>query len=254
MKVVLIKLGGSAITQKDQPMKARPEAIASLLSQLAQIRKQRPELTIILGHGAGSFGHYAVEEYGLTNAVGISRIHQAMLQLNQMVVAKAIEYSLPMMPMPPSIWYPISQSSAFASHLKTILAADQIPCVFGDVLIQPDQSATILSTEMVFARLFPVVMTFATVSMVINVGNVPGLLDGTNDVIPRITPANWPQLQSHITPTHGFDVTGGIRHKVEESLALTKHGVSSLFVDWRGNSLTKALTEQERVGTVIASS
>ena len=67
-RVVIVKLGGSLITDKTQPSTARPEVIARLAKEIAEAL---PELEghLLLGHGSGSFGHVAASRCGLGKGV-----------------------------------------------------------------------------------------------------------------------------------------------------------------------------------------
>jgi isopentenyl phosphate kinase len=56
--VLLIKLGGSIITNKDIPMSVREDVLKRLVAEIAQAReelkKQKQTPLIVVGHGQGS--------------------------------------------------------------------------------------------------------------------------------------------------------------------------------------------------------
>ena len=51
--MILIKLGGSIITNKEKPQSARRKTIDNILKQIKKIDEPK-----ILVHGGGSYGHY----------------------------------------------------------------------------------------------------------------------------------------------------------------------------------------------------
>jgi isopentenyl phosphate kinase len=67
--VVLLKLGGSLITDKKRPDTARPEVIRRLAAEITQARigpaGEGQSVQLILGHGSGSFGHTAAARLGV---------------------------------------------------------------------------------------------------------------------------------------------------------------------------------------------
>ena len=82
-KLLLIKLGGSLITDKDKPFTARVDSIQRLAEEIQDIRTHHPDYKLIIAHGSGSFGHYAAEkkpndfEYIQTQA---KRLHDIVRQ------------------------------------------------------------------------------------------------------------------------------------------------------------------------------
>ncbi len=86
-------------------------------------------------------------------------------------------------------------------------------------------------------------------------GEVAGVLDRSGQVIPVLTAQNWTDYQSAVTnQTKGFDVTGGMLLKVEESLALAKEtGIETWIVaGLKKNNLLNALIQQPWLGTKIS--
>jgi isopentenyl phosphate kinase len=63
-ELVLLKLGGSLITDKTRPYTPRLDKLADLATEIAQALRTHPHLLLILGHGSGSFGHTAAKKYG----------------------------------------------------------------------------------------------------------------------------------------------------------------------------------------------
>ena len=58
--MILIKLGGSIITNKERPQSARRKTIDNILKQIKKIDEPK-----ILVHGGGSYGHYWSVKYGM---------------------------------------------------------------------------------------------------------------------------------------------------------------------------------------------
>ena len=62
-ELVLLKLGGSVITDKSQPFTAREDTIRRLGREIRQALEDQPNLRLVLGHGSGSFGHVVAQNY-----------------------------------------------------------------------------------------------------------------------------------------------------------------------------------------------
>ena len=85
-EIILLKLGGSLLTDKNTPFSLRKEILESCLSQIIESKK-----LIVLIHGGGSFGHPLAKKYqisqGLNDSIkdqimGLSKTHDAMNQFN----------------------------------------------------------------------------------------------------------------------------------------------------------------------------
>jgi isopentenyl phosphate kinase len=130
-----------------------------------------------------------------------------------------------------------------------------VPVVFGDVALDSGRGGTIASTEEIFeplvARLHPQRQVLA--------GEVDGIYDADPLLHPQaqriaaITPAALPALSAGLGGSHGVDVTGGMRAKVEQALAMVRTNPGLEIVICSGlqpGSLAAALAG-ERVGTLI---
>jgi len=63
-KLILIKLGGSVITDKSAKFKAKPEVISRLAKEIESGRQSlREDHLFLIGHGQGSFAHIPAVKY-----------------------------------------------------------------------------------------------------------------------------------------------------------------------------------------------
>jgi hypothetical protein len=61
--LVFLKLGGSLITDKNKPYTSRPDKFTQIAHEIKSALSRNPDLQLILGHGPGSFGHFAVKDH-----------------------------------------------------------------------------------------------------------------------------------------------------------------------------------------------
>jgi isopentenyl phosphate kinase len=91
---ILLKLGGSVITNKSVEIELRPTELENLCKQINVILDENPTLEIYLGHGAGSFGHikasqFLSEVHKLTESKiddYLIEIHNQVTELNEIVL------------------------------------------------------------------------------------------------------------------------------------------------------------------------
>jgi isopentenyl phosphate kinase len=263
--LTLLKLGGSIITDKDIPMSLREDVLADLVRQIADARNYlaKNQEQLIIGHGQGSFAHMPAAQYktmgGFINeesVLGMAIVQDSAAQLNRLVVHACIRHELPAVTFAPSntlITRERKPAEFFLSLLEAYLDKGLWPVTGGDVLLDYEQGCTIWSTEEVLAYLaIELQKRQRSVKRIIHVTEVPGVLDETGAVVPRLTPENWPRVKKAIGRTKGFDVTGGMLLKVEESLGLLKHNVESLIISGlEPNNLYQALVGKEWRGTLV---
>lgn len=161
--LIFIKLGGSLITDKDQPDTARPRVIHSLMEALQTLRETRPELQILLGHGSGSFGHAAAKRHHTQDGVktsadwlGFAEVAQKARELNELVTNMAISVGMPVIVHRPSALV-LAQNHQIirwdTAGIKTTLDKGGVPLIYGDAVIDTELGGTILSTEELFVYL-----------------------------------------------------------------------------------------------------
>ena len=226
----ILKLGGSALTDKKGYRKPRPAAIKSLAESVAKIwRKGTRDL--ILVHGAGSFGHALVIKHGLQDGVkntaqklGYADTHAACSELSQMLVKELIANGAPAISIPPATILSLKDKriSSFDSKLvNDYLDAGYLPVLYGDMAPDSVLGGYPCSGDQIVSYLGK------GADMVVLASDVDGVLDDKDNVIPSISRSNLEEVSAHLRHTEN-DVTGGMRGKIEELLGL---GTTSYIVN-----------------------
>jgi isopentenyl phosphate kinase len=261
--ITLLKLGGAIITNKDVPMSLRGDVLTDLVTQIAKYRQENPTELMVIGHGQGSFAHLPATKYrtmdGFINeesVFGMAVVQDSAAQLNRLVVHECIRHEIPAVTLAPSntlITAGRKPDQAFLSILEAYLSKGLCPITGGDVLVDAKQGCTIWSTEEVLAFFAKELQTRQfTVNKILHITEVAGVLDQQGQVIPRLTPQNWPGYRAAIGGTKGFDVTGGMLLKVQESIDLLAHGVESYILSGlTKHNVYKALSGDDWVGTRV---
>jgi isopentenyl phosphate kinase len=230
--LIFLKLGGSLITDKRRPECARGEVLRRIAQELAEVRRARPDLQMLLGHGSGSFGHFFGRRYGTRAGVhdaegwyGFAATGDAAARLNRIVTAELLAAGLPAWSIQPGVALRCVDGAVVDGPLAAVkhaLEVGLLPVVYGDVALDEVRGGTIASTEEIFEwlahSLFPQRLVLA--------GEVDGVftadptVDATAQRITVITPASFARLSAALGDSHGVDVTGGMAAKVQQSLAL----------------------------------
>ncbi|HYD34907.1 MAG TPA: isopentenyl phosphate kinase [Vitreimonas sp.] len=261
-KLTLIKLGGSIITNKEVPMTVREDVLTRLVREIAKAQKETGDVYIV-GHGQGSFAHAPAMRYQTMDGfiksdsrIGMAITQDSAAQLNRIVVKHFLNEQLP------AVSFMFSNSMVLhkreAKHwcsqvLDQYLQKGLFPITGGDVIVDEDQGCTIWSTEQVLAYLAETLPEKGyQVARVIHVAEVPGVLDAEQKVVPTVCRDNQTEVKKLINGTKGFDVTGGMWHKIEESLDLADQGIASVILSgMEKNCLYNCLVGKDFLGTLI---
>lgn len=240
--LTLIKLGGAVITNKEIPESVRDEVLQRLVREIASAWKEM-QGRLIVGNGAGSFAHVPAGRYKTIDGfmhdesrIGMAITQDAAARLNRIVVHALIDQGIPAVTVAPSSTFVTSRKQMdawFPTVLTTQLSNGLLPVVYGDVLADTKQGCTIWSTDTLFsflARELP--KHDYTVDQIIHVTEAGGVWKDvqTKEIYQQITPAMIEEIQASMVDTKGFDVTGGMWHKIKESIELAKLGISTRIV------------------------
>jgi isopentenyl phosphate kinase len=262
-ELILLKLGGSLITDKDNPHTSRPAVLARLASEIAAARAQRPDLRLIIGHGSGSFGHMAAKKHGTRQGVstpegwlGFFDVWQEARALNQVVLDALLAAGLPVIAFPPSAAVVASAGQVLRWDLAPIQASLQaglLPLINGDVVFDTLIAGTILSTEDLFIHL----ARQLTPQRILLAGLEDGVwadFPACTRLIERITPRSFASARQLIGGSASVDVTGGMLQKVESMLSLSEENTcleTLIFSGLSAGTLQAALLGA-RPGTTLA--
>lgn len=263
-KIVLIKLGGSIITNKEVPMMVRKQVLKRLVADLVKAQIETNQ-TYIIGHGSGSFAHAPALRYGTKDGfihaeskMGMAITQDSAAKLNRIVIEEFLNKDFP------------AVSFAFSNSLVTknnqcqswndavfnqYLINGLSPIVYGDVIVDSKKGCTIWSTETILSFLVDWLQqkTDYQPKQVVYVNEVAGVLDQDRQIIPEISIKNADTIKKMMTRTKGFDVTGGMWHKIEEALKLSQKGVETFVISGLiKNNLYQLLTEQSYQGTHVS--
>ena len=257
---LVLKLGGSVITEKDEPLTPNLRAIGRLAEEIA-----RAEVSpIVIVHGGGSYGHPIAKTYGIAEGlkdqaqlVGFSKTHEAMVSLNRLVVENLLSQGLPAFGMAPSSFIVTNKGriQVFGEEpLARAILTGLIPVLYGDAVLDTDQGFAILSGDQI-ASLLAVKLEAERLMMGVD---VDGLYDSdpktdpSAHLIKRLTLEELRELTDKIVGAKGSDVTGGMLGKVQELMTPVAHGIQTLIVNaLKPGNIYSALKGEEVVGTKI---
>ena len=215
---VVLKLGGSVVTRKDEPETVDSDRLAAAANAVAD-----SDRSLVIVHGGGSFGHYHAAEYDVTtadgthDAAGVAAIHGAMKRLNAAVVEALTERDVPAVP-----GHPFSAASRDGDgrltlptgQVRTLLAEGFVPVLHGDLVAHAGEGTTVLSGDELVVSLAPAV----DADRVGVCSTVPGVLDTDGDVVDYI--GAFEQVASVLGGSDATDVSGGMAGKIRSLLAL----------------------------------
>lgn len=258
--LTFIKLGGSLITDKKVESSYREAVMQRLAHEIDSALKQNPDLQLLLGHGSGSFGHFAAKRYRTIEGVhtaeewrGFAQVATVAGELSNLVAKTLNSVGVPVWRIQPSA-SALSRDGMIidmaVSPVQTALARGLLPLVYGDVGLDETLGGTILSTEKIFFYL----AHHIPVQRILLLGEVEGVYDQNKRVIPKITPANLPEIEKALGGSAGTDVTGGMETKVQDMLALTREipGLTIRIMDGtQPDLLRQTLLSEVEPGTLI---
>lgn len=217
----VLKLGGSVITEKDEPETVDTDRLEQVAAALGEAVQDGASMVVV--HGGGSFGHHHAAEHGVSatagtrDATAVRAIHRAMTTLNDAVCDTLADHGVPAVPVRP---LSLAQRDATgtlslpSTPVETMLEEAFVPVLHGDVLTHEGNGATILSGD-------EIVVSLARSLGAKRVGlcsTVPGVVDDAGDVVPEITA--FEDVADALGESDATDVTGGMAGKVEALLGL----------------------------------
>jgi isopentenyl phosphate kinase len=225
---VFLKLGGALLTEKGRRETSRPAVIDRLVREVAAWAATSGE-PLVLGHGSGSFAHFAVRTTGFLDRphpLATARIAAAARRLDAQVIDALIGVALPAVPVPAAALAVCVDGAVVdvrAELVAVLLAAGLLPVIYGDAAPDTVRGGAIASTEPILVAL----ARHLAPSRIILATDVDGVYpvdphhDPTVRALPVLTPATADALGVIAGARPGAtDVTGGMGSKVQLMLGL----------------------------------
>jgi isopentenyl phosphate kinase len=265
-ELVFLKLGGSLITDKTRPYTPLLDMMDNLAGQIVTALRSQPDLRLVIGHGAGSFGHVAASEYKTRDGFprpaplthrerdttednywkGFAEVWYQASSLNRYMMEALHKSGLRTIALPPSGSVIASDSQVAVwetTPIRMALAAGITPVIFGDVVFDEVRGGTILSTENLFSYLVKALAPDRVL--------LAGLEEAVWEDFPartrrieRITPESFEEIKHNVGGSAAADVTGGMEAKVREMLDLVQDNPGlkvQIFSGTQPGNLARAL-------------
>jgi isopentenyl phosphate kinase len=223
--MILIKLGGSIITNKQKPLTPNLSAINKIASQLKKIKEP-----IVVVHGGGSFGHYWSVKYDMHtkpakyNKKGVSVVKNSMVELNKIILDSFLKHSLNPYCLPPTdFMFGNKADQKKVREIEKIAKAGLVPISYGDVMWYGENKFYILSGDKIMGMLSKILKP----RLVIFVLNVDGVF---SDMKTKKLLSEIKGEKTEISEVE-MDVTGGMSRKIKEAISISKSGTKVFFVN-----------------------
>jgi len=248
--VTIVKLGGNVVAPKDwKEQTIDATTVTRLCAELSDgLKIAGTALLVVVG--SGNFGHAAVKKYGINTPLGISRVQNIARGTGAAVTQSLLDLGLPATLIAPHDIWPHGDTQV----ITQVLTMKFIPVLYGDVVLDTKQLATIYSGEICITKLIPTLLSDSwKIRSIIQAGKENGVLDTNQKVIPEISNKNWNEMKSSVGGSPFTDVTGGMLHKVTESLAVAeKYHLETLVINGAiAKRLHHALLGKDVIGTRI---
>jgi isopentenyl phosphate kinase len=275
-ELAFLKLGGSLITDKMKPYTPLLSVMDDLALQITTSLQTQPNLRLVIGHGAGSFGHVAASEYKTRDGYpqpsplthrerdtteesywkGFGEVWYQASTLNRYVMEALHKAGLRTIALPPSASVIASDGRVAVwetTPIRMALAAGIVPVIFGDVVFDEVRGGTILSTENLFTFLVKALHPDRVLLAGIEEAVWEDFPERTRP-IERITPESFEGIRHGVGRSAAADVTGGMEAKVREMLELIQENPGlkiQIFSGTQPGNLVRALLG-DKLGTEIS--
>ena len=244
--MIIIKLGGSIITNKEKALSARRKTIDKISKNLRRIKEP-----MAIVHGGGSYGHYWSVKYDMHTKErkyelrGVAIVKNSMIELNKIILDSFLKNRLNPYSLPPTDFMngnkPITKK---IREIEKISKSGLIPVTYGDALWFGQNKTYILSGDKIMTHLAKVLKPRLCIFAL----NEDGLY---SDLKSKKLIYEF-ESENPIISKNEMDVTGGMTRKVEEALKISKMKMNVFFVN--GNKperIVKAIKNGKFEGTMF---
>jgi isopentenyl phosphate kinase len=257
--LIVIKLGGAAITDKARLSVIKRKTIASTARVLANQRDY------LLVHGAGSFGHIPVNKYSLIGPIrsqrqliGYAKTKASLLKLESEVVSILAEQHIPVAPVASSSCLMADRGRIVSQNFEIIasmLKLGLVPYIGGDLVQDISLGASVVSGDQIAVNL---AMAFHARTIIFGT-DVDGLftadpkLDHKARLISTLDIVELQKWAEKAGPANVPDASGGMRGKLTEILPAVRAGTKVMIINLNNpQRLRRAIAGKPVKGTTIS--
>ncbi|MFX0104055.1 MAG: type 2 isopentenyl-diphosphate Delta-isomerase [Candidatus Hodarchaeota archaeon] len=259
-EIILLKLGGSLLTDKNKPFSLREEILEGCLTQIIESKR-----LIILIHGGGSFGHPIAKKYEISKGlnesiedqiVGLSKTHEAMKKFNSIIINKFLDKGCPAISIQPSSIFIEDFNEIIIKSIDPIeklLDLGIIPVLYGDILLSKDHSFSILSGDHIILKLCEKIRNFKILKVIFAIEKDGVFIkeNGNEKLALKLTPNDLASIKL-ADLDQKIDVTGGIKAKLEKIEEIVKLNIPVQIINGiKNKNILKALLNQQLKCTTI---
>lgn len=230
MKLTVIKVGGSVITEKTKRFALNKDNLRKISEDLARLYHEGWSIVVV--HGGGSFGHpvaamYRLNEGGISGKklYGFAETRYWMSVLNLRVVKALLDKGVPASALQTSAVafnYDKKLSYVNVDIVREFVNRGVVPVLYGDAVIDKSLGASILSGDDLASEL-AVRLKATSLVFVMGSGGIyseppskPGAV-----LLTEITPSTKISVGS----VRGIDVTNGVHRKIMCAFEAAKKGI-----------------------------
>ncbi len=226
------------VTDKDRPKTANKAAIKRLAGEVASAGPRN----LIVVHGGGSYGHPLAKEYDVAagyssprQLAGFSLTHQAMVELNSIIVEALLGEGVPAMSIAPSSFIVTEDRRIPDVDFAVVSRAIEsgfVPVLYGDAVLDSIRRFTILSGDQLAARL----ATDLGAARIVFGVDVDGVYTANPKLVRDarlIEELSLSQMRGMVKIGEALstDVTGGMLGKISEAGPAVEAGVEVQLVN-----------------------
>ena len=255
--MIIIKLGGSVITDKTKECIFKTETMDKLAENIKKTNKQ-----MIIVHGAGSFGHILAREYELNlgykrleQIKGFSLTHEKVQTLNSLVLKSLQKNDINAVSISPHSSIILNNHKIKKMDYKLFeeyLKKDFTPVTFGDVVLDKVLGFSICSGDLLIDAL----SKYFKPEKVVFVIDEDGIftsnpkIDKKARLIQKTTLKELEKLKT--SANDHADVTGGMAGKIKIIQKIVKNGIETILVNGnKPNRLYNVLIGEKTISTKV---
>lgn len=259
-EIIIVKIGGSVLTDKNQPFSVRKNIIGQIIDQIIESRKK-----IVLVHGGGSHGHPLAKKFKINSGVnanvpdqilGLAETHKAMELLNSKISEEFLKRKIPVIT--------IHTSSIFLKNkneieilsvkgLELLLNLNITPILYGDIILDQNGSFSIISGDKIILEICKKLQNYKISKVIFCIEEDGLMIQGKNNpkLIKDISSSDLNKLNLSKFDEK-IDVTGGIAGKLVEIESICKLGIPVQIINGlKRGFMLKALKNEDVHSTNI---